>query len=471
MREPLHPGSVIDGYRLGECIHQGGTGAIYRATGPVDGEPGFPLVFKVPYLGPGESAIGIISLEMEQTVLARLTGPHVPRFVAAGDIRAMPYVVMEWIEGTSVADYAARAPLAPEEVARISAALADAVHSVHLQQVIHFDLKPENFMLRPHGDAVLLDFGFARHARYPDLLAEEMQFAAGSSAYVSPEQLRGNRSDERSDLFALGVLLYELATGEQPFGDPQTYTGMRDRLWRVPPPPRAVNPAVPPWLQEIILRCLEPDADARYQSAAHIAFDFRHPQQVALRDRSGSTQGIGIAAQVGRWWHAQRRESARRQRRSALNRVPVIMVAVDTEHPDDERNPALQMATRQLISPYPELRLMCVSVVRAAPVGEGPNDLDTETGRHLEHRTRLKHWMEPLGISAARTSLHVVEGANATSTLLELAAANHVDLIVLGAPGASQRALAWWRSVASSVTANAHCSVHVVRIPEGRREM
>ena len=155
MREPLHPGSVIDGYRLGECIHRGGTGAIYRATGPVDGELGFPLVFKVPYRGPGESAIGIISLEMEQTVLARLTQPHVPRFVAAGDIRAMPYVVMEWIEGSSVAESAARAPLAPEEVARIGAALADAVHSVHLQQVIHFDLKPENFMLRPHGEAVL----------------------------------------------------------------------------------------------------------------------------------------------------------------------------------------------------------------------------------------------------------------------------------------------------------------------------
>jgi len=75
-----------------------------------------------------------------------------------------------------------------------------------------------------------------------------------------------------------------------------------------------------------------------------------------------------------------------------------------------------------------------------------------------------------LGIPPTRTSLHVIEGANAASTLLELARANHVDLIVLGAPGAAQRALAWWRSVASSVTANAHCSVHVVRIPEGRRE-
>ena len=135
---------------------------------------------------------------------------------------------------------------------------------------------------------MLLDFGFARHARYPDLLAEERQFAAASSAYVSPEQLQGDRSDPRSDLFALGVILYELAIGKQPFGEPQTYTGMRDRLWRSPAPPRAANPSVPPWLQEVILRCLEPAAATRYQSAAHIAFDFRHPQQVALAiDRAG----------------------------------------------------------------------------------------------------------------------------------------------------------------------------------------
>ncbi len=140
----------------------------------------------------------------------------------------------------------ARAPLAPEDVARIGAALADAIHSVHLQDVIHLDIKPENFLLRPTGEAVLLDFGFARHARYPDLLAEEKEFAAGSAAYVSPEQLQHDRGDLRSDLFALGVLLYELATGAQPFGQPETppacatgYGDARRRLARsirhVPP--------------------------------------------------------------------------------------------------------------------------------------------------------------------------------------------------------------------------------------------
>ena len=472
MREQLRPGGIIDGYRLGDCVHRGGTGVIYRATAIAQQDPGFPIVLKAPFLGRGESAIGIIGLEIEQMILAKLDGPHVPRFVAAGDVRASPYVVMEWIDGESLAEIMERAPLPPEEVARAGAALADAIHSIHLQDVIHFDIKPENFLLRPTGEAVLLDFGFARHARYPDLLAEEMEFAAGSAAYVSPEQLQHDRSDPRSDLFALGVLLYELATGAQPFGQPETAAGMRDRLWRRPTPPRALNPDVPPWLQEVILRCLEPAAGERYQSAAHIAFDLRHPDQVALSERAGERQGLGVVAQAGRWWRAQRRAGALATSvKAAGKRVPVIMVAVDTEHPDDERHPALQAATRQLVSLYPELRLMCISVVKAASPREGAHDVHTTTGRHLEHKMRLRHWVEPLGFPLSRISLHVIEGANAGSTLLDLARVNHVDLIVLGAPGASQRALAWWRSVASNVTANAHCSVHVVRVPERRPEL
>jgi len=466
VREQLHTGGIIDGYRLGDCIHEGGTGVIYRATPPAQQDPGFPIVLKAPFLGRGESAIGIIGLEMEQMILANLTGPHVPRFVAAGDVKASPYVVMEWIDGESLADVFARTPLAPEDAARVGAALADAIHSVHLQDVIHLDIKPENFLLRPTGEAVLLDFGFARHARYPDLLAEEKEFAAGSAAYVSPEQLQHDRGDLRSDLFALGVLLYELATGEQPFGQPETAAGMRDRLWRRPAPPRALNPDVPPWMQEVILRCLEPAAGARYQSAAHIAFDLRHPEQVALSERANETEASSIAAQAGRWWRARRRAALASSARSPGRSVPVIMVAIDTEHPDDERHPALQEATRQLVSLYPELRLMCISVVKAALPTEGSRDLDTTTGRHLEHKMRLRHWVKPLGVPSSRISLHVIEGANAGSTLLDLARANHVDLIILGAPAASQRGLAWWRSVASSVTANAHCSVHVVRVPE-----
>ena len=198
---------------------------------------------------------------------------------------------MERIEGQPLAEIIARAPLPPDEVARIGAALADAVHSVHAQDVIHLDLKPENFMLRPTGEAVLLDFGFARHARYPDLLAEEQQFAAGSAAYVSPEQLQDDRSDPRSDLFALGVLLYELATGKQPFGQPRDAgRNARPPVARAGAAARGQRRKSRPGCRRSILHCLEHDAAARYQSAAHIALDLRHPEQVALSARAERTE-------------------------------------------------------------------------------------------------------------------------------------------------------------------------------------
>jgi nucleotide-binding universal stress UspA family protein len=401
MQDRVQPGAVVDGYRVGECLHLGGTGAIYLTEAPAGSDPGFPLVMKVPRLGRGESTLGIESFEIEQMILPTLGGRHVPRFVAA----------------------------------------------------------------------VLLDFGFARHAHYPDLLGEEQHFAAGSAAYVSPEQLQDDRSDPRSDLYALGVLLYELATGMQPFGEPQTLAGMRDRLWREPVAPRAINPAVPPWLQEVILHCLEHDAAARYQSAAHIGLDLRHPDQVVLSARAQRTEAPGFLPQLKRWWRA-RRDGNRRwlsEPRPGARGV-VILVAVDTEHPDDERHSPLQWTTRQIVSLNPEYRLMCVSVIRSAPLGEGPTALETATGKHLEHKMRLRRWVEPMNLAPSRVSLHVVEAANAADTLLELARVNHVDLIVLGAPLPSKKTLGWWRSAASTVTANAPCSVHVVRVPERRPE-
>jgi serine/threonine protein kinase len=317
------------------------------------------------------------------------------------------------------------------------------------------------------GEAVLIDFGIAYHAHFPDLLAEEQRFAAGSAPYISPEQVLGTRSDPRSDIFALGVILYEMATGELPFGTPATMAGLRDRLWRDPIAPRLRSPNVPPWLQEIILRCLEPRADDRYQSAAHVAFDLRNPDQVPLTRRAAKASQAGFFEQARRWWHGRSvQPPPRRLPKSQVAATPIIMVAVDTGHPDDERQPALQRATAQLLSLSAEFRLICVSVIAHAVAAESSLDGETASNIYLDHLARLRHWVEPLRLPPRRLSLHVIESANPEAALLEFAHHNNVDLIVLGAPHPAQLGLAWWRSVASRVTANASCSVHVVRVPE-----
>ncbi len=452
----LAKGAEIDGFVLGDRVHAGAQGQIYAAERP--GAP-FPILMKVPRLRAGESAESLLSYRTEETILPLLAGPHVPRFVAAGDLARTPYLAMERVDGESLEQVARRAPRHGDEVVRIGAAIADALHSIHRQEVVHCDLKPDNVLLRPDGTAVLIDFGFAHHARVPDLLAEQDRLA-GSPPYVSPEQVLGIRGDARSDLFALGAMLYELSTGELPFGDPETLAGLRERFWLDPVPPRRLIRGFLPSLQEVILRCLEPSREERYQSAAHVAFDLRNLAQVVLTERAFRTRRASHLTHLTRIWKLRRVRRPVRLRPAGVEGAPVIMVAVDTTRLDDERQPAIQRATERVLSVPGESRLIFVSVVEPAEVHAGEADESP-----LEHLIRLRRWTEPLGLSPQRTTMHVIEGTDAAGALLEFAKRNNVDLIVLGAPGASQPSNAWWRSAASKVTAQAPCSVLVVRVP------
>lgn len=287
MQRPA-PGLVIDGFRLEEKLHKGGMAALWRVVriescGPTSH---MPLLMKIPLLGDNNDPTAIVGFEVEQMIQPKLSGIHVPQFVASGDFTGQPYIVMEQILGDSLRVRFDDSPLAPEEVARIGAKVASALHALHRQHVIHLDLKPSNIMFRPGGEAVLIDFGLSRHDQLPDLLAEEFRLPMGTAPYISPEQVLYIRNDPRSDLFALGALMYHLSTGQRALGNPGSVRGLRRRLYRDPVPPRALNAQIAPWLQEIILRCLEVDPAKRYASAAQLAFDLQHPGQVLLTARA-----------------------------------------------------------------------------------------------------------------------------------------------------------------------------------------
>jgi len=449
----------VDGFILAAPFHRGALSTICRITGVEGRAPiPFPAIMKRPRTGVGEGAESVIGFETETRILPALSGAHVPRFVAKGQPGGTPYLVVEWIEGENLERIAGAGPLPAERVAAIGAAAADALHSLHRQGAIHFDIKPENIVLRPGGEAVLIDFGMAQHEGFPDLLSEQRRFASGSAPYISPEQVLGDRSDPRSDLYSLGVVLYELATGALPFGIPRTLAGLRDRIWLDPAPPRALAPGIPAWLQEIILRCIEPDARKRYQSGEDLARALREPARIVLTERAAKTRRAGLLDQARRWWAARAVQAAPAPR---AERAPIVMVAVDTMHPEDARHPALRGAIARILSLSPDFRLICVSVVNGEPLA-APAD---QPGIHAEHLERLRRWVAGLEVPETRLSLHVIQSLSPASTLLGFAHDNDVDLIVLGAPDPKEQTLAWWRSVASSVTANAHCSVHVVRVP------
>ena len=206
----LESGTLLDGFLVEDCLHSGGMAHIYRvhyAEGARD--PGFPMVMKIPRMTAGDGAENIVSFEVEHQIMQVVTGPHVPRFVAAGDLVNIPYLVMEYVPGQTLQqrlDQGER--LDASEVARLGAAMARAAHSPHKQNVVHLDLKPANVLITPEGKAVLLDFGLSYHAHYPDLLAEELRKAVGSPVWIAPEQVVGVRGDPRSDIFAIGVMLY-----------------------------------------------------------------------------------------------------------------------------------------------------------------------------------------------------------------------------------------------------------------------
>ncbi len=479
----LTQGQIVDGFRLEAPLDDGGMsnfwrviragaqgGAAPRPPGDDDAPPPFPMVMKVPLLRRGEDPIAIVGFEVEQMILARLTGPHVPRFIAAGDFEK-PYIVMELVFGRPLKELVQSVPLAPDEVAAIGSRVAFAVHDLHLQHVIHLDLKPSNIILRDDAggggssEAVLIDFGLSRHDQLPDLVAEEFDGAIGTGAYVAPEQTLGDRSDPRSDIFSLGVILYFLATGERPYGEPEREGEWRRRLWRDPQPPRWWNRQIPPWLQEIILRCMEIDPARRYGSAAQLAFDLQNPAYVPLTERSERRRRDGWATVLMRWLRA-RGEKPRRTSSVArqLSRAPIIMAAVDVSPEAEPLAHALAAAVSRLLATEPGARVTCVNVLKPSRIA-----LDTTVdahGRnlHLQRLIELKHWAGRLEAAGGRTTFHVLEAVDPAAAIVEFARTIHADHIVIGARGSSalRRYLG---SVSAQVVAEALCTVTVVRTP------
>lgn len=462
----LEPGTAIDGFRVGDCLHAGGMAHIYQVSyaGAAQREP-FPMVMKVPRMTEGDGAENIVGFEVERQILSVLTGPHVPRLVAAGDLAKLPYLVMEQVPGRTLQQWLDddTAALPAEEIARLGAAVAQAAHSLHLQDVCHLDLKPANVLIRPDGRAVLLDFGLSCHARYPDLLAEELRPAVGSPTWMAPEQVVGMRGDPRSDIFAIGVMLYELATRELPFGNPQTSGGLRQRLWMDPVPPRKLRPELPEWLQEVILRCLEPEAARRYASAAHLAFDLSHPQQVQVTDRGRRVQSTGFWAHLKRWvraagMHYQPSALPSRQ----IDAVPIIMVAVPNRDVSDATLYSLREAVSRALGTVPGARLACVSVINPGET-PGHDTASSETTVHRRYLGMLRQWAQPLDLSGQTVSFHILESGDVAQALLRYAEGNHVSMIVMGAATHGLQMQRLLATVPIKVAMAAPCTVLLVK--------
>ena len=279
----LHPGDQLDHYRIDSLVARSGMASIFRG---VDLRNGRQVAIKIPHPEVESDPALFDRFLREEEIGKLLDHPGVMKVFSDKD-RSRIYMVMEWVDGRLLRKILDEQHKLPHERAvRLAVRILDALDYVHSRGVAHRDLKPENVMVDESDNIKLIDFGIAAHAKSRRLTFAKLSQTMGTPDYISPEQVKGKRGDARSDLYAMGVILYEMLTGKVPFSGDNAFLIMNDRLLNNPVPPREIDPSITPELQEIIYRALEREPRRRYATAHDFANDLQHQDQVGVAARA-----------------------------------------------------------------------------------------------------------------------------------------------------------------------------------------
>jgi serine/threonine-protein kinase len=256
--------------------------SIFRAT---DLRTDQTVAIKVPHPEMECDPVFFERFQREARIGREMSHPGVMK-VMPDDSQSRVYMVMEWVEGRLLREILTADRKLPQERAiRVAIAICDALDYIHNHGVAHRDLKPENIMVDVQDQVKLIDFGIAARTGARRLTFGKFSQLMGTPEYISPEQVNGKRGDARSDIFALGVMLYEMLSGTTPFRGDTPLAVMNSRLKSNPIPPREVNSTISPELQETIYRSLERNPANRYAKASEFAWDLEHPDQVGVTQR------------------------------------------------------------------------------------------------------------------------------------------------------------------------------------------
>jgi serine/threonine-protein kinase len=308
----LHPGDLLDDYELLDIVATSGMATVFRAR---DQRTGQQVAIKVPHPEVESDPTMFDRFRREEDIGTRIDHPGVMKAFANPN-RSQVYMVMEWLDGRllrQVLNDEKKLPV--ERAVKLTLGICAALEHIHANGVVHRDLKPENIMVGAHDEIHLIDFGIAASAGSRRLTFAHFSQSMGTPDYISPEQVRGKRGDARSDIYAVGVMLYEMLTGVVPFSGPNPFAVMNDRLLNQPVPPRELEPSITPQLEEIVYRALEREPKNRYASAREMAHDLLHQDEVGIAERPDAQ----------RW---QKRKSPGRRRLmlyAALVLIPLVL--------------------------------------------------------------------------------------------------------------------------------------------------
>jgi serine/threonine-protein kinase len=295
----LGVGSVLDDrFEITDVIAKSGMASLFKAN---DRKTGAAVAVKVPYLQIESDLAGFDRFRREEDIGLKLNHPYILKFIPV-EKKSRPYIVTEYLEGQTLSELLKNVhPLPEPDAVRIASRICEALDYMHKNGVIHRDLKPQNIMLCNDGTIRIMDFGIARAQGARRLTFVGFTPTMGTPDYMAPEQVRGSRGDERTDIYSLGAILYEMVTGEPPFGGDSAYVIMNARVTGDPAAPRKLNNKLTPVLEEIILHAMERDPKRRYQSAAEMKRELDDYEVVQMTNRCSRLQAPQIWKSRFRW--------------------------------------------------------------------------------------------------------------------------------------------------------------------------
>jgi serine/threonine protein kinase len=286
MRE-VSTGDRLDQYQVGELLARSGMASIFKA---IDTDAATVVALKIPHMQFESDVVFFERFRREEQIGQRLEHPNIVKVLKPREKSRM-YLAMEYVEGRSLRAMLSHGPLAAEAALDIARQVCEALVYLHAQKVIHRDIKPENVLLTAAGQVKILDFGIALDESARRLTWAGLSAAVGTPDYMAPEQIGGRRGDERTDVYAIGTMLFEMLTGSLPHAAANPHALMRAKTHDDPKPPGYYLPSIDPALEAIILCAIARAPRDRYATVAELLAHLRDPHAAPPRAAAAGTPG------------------------------------------------------------------------------------------------------------------------------------------------------------------------------------